>query len=186
MKQNTKELCYSGICTALIAVCSWIVIPTGTAPFTMQTFAVFFTLFFLGGKGGLYAVTAYLLLGALGAPVFAGFSGGLGVLLGSTGGYLLGFFAIVAVYWLGKGGEQKLWSLMLMILGLFLCYLLGTMQFVAIYAANMGEGGFWTAMTWCVFPYVIPDLLKLYLAQQVAERVGKALGRNLFQKVPLG
>ena len=75
---------------ALIAVCSWISIPT-TVPFTMQTFAVCLVSALLGTRRGFLAVVCYLLLGAAGAPVFAGFKGGLGALLGVTGGYLVGF-----------------------------------------------------------------------------------------------
>ena len=74
---KTRELAYTGILAALIAVCSWISIPTAV-PFTLQTFAVFLTLGLLGGRLGTLAVTVYLLLGAVGLPVFAGFHGGLG------------------------------------------------------------------------------------------------------------
>ena len=87
---KTRELAYTGILAALIAVCSWISIPTAV-PFTLQTFAVFLTLGLLGGRLGTLAVTVYLLLGAVGLPVFAGFHGGLGAFLGATGGYLVGF-----------------------------------------------------------------------------------------------
>ena len=81
---KTRELAYTGILAALIAVCSWISIPTAV-PFTLQTFAVFLTLGLLGGRLGTLAVTVYLLLGAVGLPVFAGFHGGLGAVLGATG-----------------------------------------------------------------------------------------------------
>ena len=81
---KTRELAYTGILAALIAVCSWISIPTAV-PFTLQTFAVFLTLGLLGGRLGTLAVTVYLLLGAVGLPVFAGFHGGLGAFLGATG-----------------------------------------------------------------------------------------------------
>lgn len=66
---------------AIIAVCSWIQIPM-TVPFTMQTFAVFCALATLGGKGGTISVLIYIVLGAVGVPVFAGFTGGVGILFG--------------------------------------------------------------------------------------------------------
>ena len=69
-------------------------------PFTMQTFAVFLALGLLGGRRGTYAVLVYLLLGMIGIPVFSGFRGGPGVLLGTTGGYILGFLGSALVYWL--------------------------------------------------------------------------------------
>lgn len=91
---RTKDLTLIALFTVLTAVCAWISVPV-PAPliqFTMQTFAVFAALLTLGGRRGTYAVTAYLLLGAVGAPVFSNFRGGLSVLLGATGGYILGFF----------------------------------------------------------------------------------------------
>ena len=75
---------------AIIAVCSWIQIPM-TVPFTMQTFAVFCALATLGGKGGTISILIYIVLGAVGVPVFAGFTGGIGILFGTTGGYIIGF-----------------------------------------------------------------------------------------------
>ncbi|MFI3253243.1 MAG: biotin transporter BioY [Eubacteriales bacterium] len=167
---KTKELTYGALCTAMMAACSWITIPTATAPFTMQTFAVFFTLFFLGGKDGTRSVLAYLLLGAMGAPVFAGFTGGLGILLGSTGGYLIGFLGIAMLYWMAKP-KGEIMSVAVMILGLCLCYLFGTVQFVLLYSANNQGIGLLTGFSWCVLPYIIPDLLKMALAQQLAVRL---------------
>ena len=108
---KTRELAYTGILAALIAVCSWISIPTAV-PFTLQTFAVFLTLGLLGGRLGTLAVTVYLLLGAVGLPVFAGFHGGLGAFLGATGGYLVGFlFTALTMWgaerWLGKSAPDR-------------------------------------------------------------------------------
>ena len=121
---KTRELAYTGILAALIAVCSWISIPTAV-PFTLQTFAVFLTLGLLGGRLGTLAVTVYLLLGAVGLPVFAGFHGGLGAFLGATGGYLVGFlFTALTMWgaerWLGKSAPVFLGSA---VVGQILCYL---------------------------------------------------------------
>ena len=69
---KTLDLVYCSIGAALIAICSWISIPTAV-PFTLQTFAVFLVLLLLGGKRGTIATLIYVLLGAVGAPVFAGF-----------------------------------------------------------------------------------------------------------------
>ena len=76
--------------SSIFAVCSWIQFPM-TVPFTMQTFAVFCALATLGGKGGTISVLIYIVLGAVGVPVFAGFTGGVGILFGTTGGYIIGF-----------------------------------------------------------------------------------------------
>ena len=79
------DLAYTALFTVLLAVCAWITVPL-TVPFTLQTFGVFAALGVLGGRRGTYAVAAYLLLGLAGLPVFSGFRGGPGVLLGTTGG----------------------------------------------------------------------------------------------------
>lgn len=89
-KSKTYDMAYIAIFTVLMAVCSWISIPA-TVPFTLQTFGVFVAVGVLGGKRGSLAVLIYILLGVIGVPVFAGFSGGIGAILGTTGGYILGF-----------------------------------------------------------------------------------------------
>lgn len=171
-RQHTTELVYIAMFAVLIAICSWLSIPT-TVPFTMQTFAVFFTLLVLGGKRGTIAVTVYLLLGAIGIPVFAGFTGGFGILMGTTGGYLIGFLVMTILYWLiiKQPGQKALLELFVLIIGLFLCYAFGTMWFILVYTANVSEIGITSALMWCVIPYIIPDLLKLGLAFKLAERL---------------
>ena len=96
---RTIDLVYIAMSVALITVCSWIQIPA-TIPFTLQTFAVFLTVSLLGGWRANVAVLVYILLGALGAPVFASFKGGIGALMGPTGGYIFGFMFIAGVMWL--------------------------------------------------------------------------------------
>jgi biotin transport system substrate-specific component len=170
---KTKDLVLISLFASLIAICSWISIPAAV-PFTMQTFAVFISLGLLGGKKGFQAILVYLLLGAVGLPVFAGFTSGFGVLLGSTGGYLWGFLGAALVYWgastkIKKFSKIWLWSTMLF--GLLLCYLFGSLWFYAI-AFNGGRAlSFYTVLTWCVFPFVLPDLLKIGLAIYLTERL---------------
>ena len=96
---QTKDIVLIGIFAALIAVCSWISIPTAV-PFTLQTFGVFMAVEVLGGKRGTLSVLVYLLLGAVGLPVFAGFTGGMGIITGSTGGYIVGFLLGAMIMWL--------------------------------------------------------------------------------------
>ena len=91
------DLTYMAVCAALIAICAWITVPAAV-PFTLQTFAIFFVLSLLGGKRGTIAILVYILLGAVGLPVFSGFNGGLGALLGTTGGYIFGFLFIGLIF----------------------------------------------------------------------------------------
>jgi len=175
---KVRDMVYIALCAVLIAVCSWISIPT-TVPFTMQTFGVFLTVGLLGGKRGTLAVIVYLLLGAIGVPVYAGFTSGLGVLLGSTGGYFAGFLLTALIMW-AMEGLKKPWALVLsMVLGLIVCYAFGTAWFVLVYTRTTGAVGVWTALMWCVIPYILPDCLKIVLALLVRDRVVKALGGKL-------
>ena len=173
---RTVDLAYIALFAVLMAVCAWITIPM-TVPFTLQIFAVFAALVTLGGRRGTYALVVYLLLGAVGLPVGAGFQGGLGWLLGTTGGYIVGFLCIAMLYWLltAKLGESLPVVIAACVLGLALCYAFGTAWFMVVYARTSGPVGLMTALGWCVFPYIIPDLVKLVLAVLLSRRVKQFL-----------
>lgn len=162
---STRDLTYIALFAVLMAVCAWISIPT-VVPFTMQTFAVFAAVGLLGGRRGAYAVAVYLLLGAVGLPVFSGFMGGIGMLLNTTGGYLLGFLALALVYWAvtARLGAKPVWMALGMALGLLVCYAFGTAWFMVVYARSSAAVGVGTALGWCVVPFVVPDICKLALA----------------------
>lgn len=174
---RTRDLSLIALFTALTAVCAWISVPV-PAPFvqfTMQTFAVFAALLTLGGKRGTYAVAAYLLLGAVGAPVFSGFRGGPGVLLGTTGGYILGFIFTGLLYWLmtGRLGESLPVKITAGVLGMVTYYTFGTAWYLVLYAMKGSPMALMTALGYCVFPFIVPDLVKLALAVLLAQRVEK-------------
>ncbi len=175
-RSRTLDMIYVAMFAVLIAICSWISIPA-TVPFTMQTFGVFVTVGLLGGKRGTLSILVYLILGAIGIPVFAGFTSGLGIMLGSTGGYFVGFILTALVMWgMEKVLGRKTWLLALsMILGLFACYAFGTIWYIVVYTRDMGEIGLWTALGWCVFPFVIPDIVKIALALLICKRLGKVI-----------
>jgi hypothetical protein len=178
-RSKTYDMVYIAVFAVLIAICSWISIPT-TVPFTLQTFAVFLAVGVLGGKRGSLSVLIYILLGAVGIPVFAGFSGGFGILLGSTGGYIIGFLFSALLMWgmealLGK----KTWVLGLsMVLGLIVCYAIGTVWFMAVYTKNSGPVGLAAVLSWCVIPFIIPDLIKIALALVLSKRFSVILKLN--------
>ena len=112
---RTLDMTYIALFAVLMAVCAWISIPA-PVPFTLQTFAVSFTLLALGGRRGSFAILTYLLMGAVGLPVFNGFRGGLGVLLGTSEGYILGFavmavvFRAVTAVFVSRGACWVLWG----------------------------------------------------------------------------
>lgn len=175
MKQSiskTHNMTYIAMFAVIIAVCSWISIP-GTVPFTMQTFGVFMAVGMLGGKRGSLAVLVYLLLGLCGAPVFAGFASGFSYLLGSTGGYIIGFLLSALVMWgfeVMFGKKMPVLALS-MAVGLLVCYAFGTAWFMIVYGRHTGPIGLWTALSLCVFPYIIPDALKIGLALTVCKKL---------------
>ena len=171
-KTKTYDLAYIAIFAVLIAICSWISIPM-TVPFTLQTFGVFMAVGVLGGKRGSLAVLVYILLGAIGVPVFAGFSGGLGILLNNTGGYIIGFLFSALVMWAMESlwGKKPVIQILSMVVGLIVA--MGTIWFMVVYTRTSGAVGLGTVLGWCVIPFIIPDLVKIALAFVLSRRVRK-------------
>lgn len=174
--EKTRNMVYIALFAVLMAVCAWISVPAAV-PFTMQTFAVFLAVGVLGGRRGTLAIVVYILMGAVGMPVFSHFTGGLGVLFQATGGYILGFLFTALIQWgmealLGRKPWARITS---MALGLIACYAFGTLWFMILYTRNTGAIGLGTALLWCVVPYIIPDLVKLALAFTLTRRLRKAL-----------
>ena len=172
---RAADLASIGIFAAIIALCSWVSIPT-TVPFTLQTFGVFAALSILGGRNGFFAVLTYLLLGATGIPVFSGFKGGLAALAGNTGGYLLGFLLLAGIYWLitSLAGNKTVVKAVSLTVGLLTCYAFGTAWFMVLYIRNNGTVSLLTVLGWCVFPFLIPDAVKLLLALLLSAKVKKS------------
>lgn len=171
---KVKSLVHVAVMAALITLCAWITIPT-VVPFTLQTFAIFLAVGILGGKLGSLSVLVYLLLGAVGLPVFSGFSGGIGRFAGVTGGYLIGFLLIPLVMWgaqtlFGKGPVVFVLSA---VVGLAVCYAFGTAWYMAVYTRSNGAVALGTVLGWCVVPYIIPDLVKIGLAVGLSNRLQK-------------
>lgn len=169
---KTKDMAYIALMAVLISVCSWLSVPAAI-PFTMQTYAVFTALLLLGGRRGSIAVAVYIALGAVGLPVFSGFAGGIGKLMGPSGGYIFGFMLTALCYWLfEKLLGKKLWvKTVSLIVGLALCYAFGTVWFVKVYSAAKPIS-YTSALGMCVFPFIVPDLVKMTLAF-LTERVIK-------------
>lgn len=175
-KMRTVDMAYIAMFAVVMAVCAWISIPAAV-PFTLQTLGVFLAVGMLGGKRGTLAVLIYLLLGAVGMPVFAGFNGGLGYMLGSTGGYIVGFLLSALTMWGFEAAlGRKTWVLAVsMVLGLAVCYAFGTAWFMVVYAKNTGAIGLMTALGWCVIPYIVPDLVKIALALLLQKLLSPAI-----------
>lgn len=164
-KMKTLDMVYIALFACLMAICSWISVP-GEVPFTLQTMGVFLAIGLLGGKRGTLAVLVYILMGAIGLPVFSGFSGGIGKLVGVTGGYIVGFLASALVMWAMEAllGRKK-WVLALsMVVGLLICYAFGTAWFMVLYTSSKGAITLGAVLGKCVIPYIIPDAIKIAVA----------------------
>ena len=178
-KFSARDLARVAMGVALIAVCSWLSVPM-TVPFTLQTFAVCLLAALFGLRLGLWTVVCYLLLGAAGAPVFAGFSGGIAALLGPTGGYLVGFLftALSVGLAVGRWGRRLPVLILSMALGILLCYTFGTAWFVLVYTRNSGPISVGAALGMCVFPYLLPDAVKIALAAILTQRLTPILRKD--------
>lgn len=167
-----KSLNRIAMFTALLAVCAWISIPS-PVPFTLQTFGVFLAAGLLGRNKGAIAVLAYILLGAVGLPVFSGGRGGIGIILGETGGYIMGF--LPGAYICGTICEKNKKPLVLfasMVFGLLVCYAAGSMWAYFMFF-NVGYAGVITVLTKHCLSFVIPDLVKLAVAACVVKELNK-------------
>ncbi len=173
-KAKTIHLVLCALFAALTAVLAQIAIPIGPVPISLATFSVFMTGALLGAKSGAVSQAVYVLLGAMGVPVFAGFKGGLGVLFGPTGGYIAGY--ILAAWLVGFVAEKfgnKLWGLLsAMLAGFFACMITGTGWFMLI-----TQNGLAKALMICVVPFLPGDALKMILAASLAYRL-RPLLRN--------
>lgn len=170
--QRTLEMTFIALFTVMIAICSWISIPTAV-PFTLQTFAVSMAILMLGGRRGTISILVFILLAAIGVPVLSGFSGGFGVLMGPTGGYILGFLLTSLIYWLVTkfAGESLPARLAAILLGIVVMYIFGTLWFVHVYTAGGDSITFGAALMMCVVPFLIPEVIKQALAFTLSARL---------------
>lgn len=174
-KMKTLDIVYIGLFSAIIAVCSWISIPL-SVPITLQTFGVCCAVGLLGLKRGTLSVLVYIILGLIGVPVFAEFTSGVGILAGTTGGYIIGFvFTALIVGIMTKFFGDKLWVYIVsMVIGIAVCYAFGTVWFIMIYNnGNADAVSLGTVLGWCVTPFIIPDIVKIALASVICTRVKK-------------
>lgn len=195
--QKTIQLVQIAMMGAVLCVLApfSIPVPVSPVPFSLATAVVYLAGVLLGAKKGVACVIVYLLLGMIGLPVFSGFSGGVGVLLGPTGGYLIGYIPCVFVTggllergWLFKqkkkcfGVEEKavrpwwriVWNAFAMALGTILCYALGTAWFLCIMD---GTYSLVQALLVCVVPYVVFDMIKILAVAAIAGPIRKILRR---------
>lgn len=171
---SARSIARCDICITLLAVSAWITVPLGPVPFTMQTFVLALLPQVMRTRDAAFTVVVYLLLGTVGVPVFSGFQGGPGVLLGPTGGYLLGFAAGMPVAGAIMRADvlpRRARGVMAGLVLLAVSYVLGTLQLMHVYAIDAPA-----ALAVAVVPFAVPDVVKVAASVGVAERVCRALG----------
>jgi biotin transport system substrate-specific component len=169
-KLTLKGMILAAVFAALTGILTQVQIPLPYIPINLALFAVFLAGALLGPKYGALAMVVYVLLGAVGVPVFSGFSGGLHKLTGPTGGYIVGYIACAFLtgFFSRRWGFGK-WNLQLalaMVTGTLACYTLGTAWFM-----GMTGNSLWVSLGYCVFPFLPGEAVKIALAAALASRL---------------
>ena len=169
---KSRDIALMGMLLGIMVISSWISIPM-TVPFTLQTFAIFLTILVLGTWKGFFVVLSYIALGLFGLPVFSGFKSGFAAIAGPTGGYILGFLltAIVTGKLLEFLPDKRSYRYFSMLIGLVICYAFGTFWLVNMY--TKAAISFSKTLSLCVIPFIIPDVLKILLADYIAKLLKK-------------
>lgn len=179
-KNKIFDITLTALMAAVICVCSWITVPFGAVPFTLQTFGVYLTLRFLGGKKGTAAIIIYLLLGAAGLPVFSNFGAGIGKIVGPTGGYIFGFIAIGIIIMIFEKIDKgsKILRIVADLLSLISLYAIGTAWFYFFVGRDKGMSIF-AVLSACVIPFIIPDIVKIALAETISLKLPKKIKKDM-------
>lgn len=158
--------------TAVLCILAPISVPIGPIPVSLTNLVLCFCVILLGKKKATVSFLIYLLIGAVGIPVFSGFSGGVGKMVGPTGGYLVGFLFLT---WIGGMFTERhlgkpVWYALGMALGTLCLYAFGTLWYLVLMKTDV-----WYALTVCVFPFLIFDAIKIILACTIGETLRKRL-----------
>jgi biotin transport system substrate-specific component len=171
---TVRDICYIGIFAAVITVCAQISIPMPYGvPMTLQTFAIPLAGVVLGTRNGTYSALVYVLLGAIGAPVFAGFSGGLRDILGATGGFILSFPLMALAAGIGERKHKKTWLVGGLAAGAIINYICGTLYFTAVMQSDLK-----TAFIACVLPFIPTAIIKIGLVAVLGKTLKTALVKS--------
>lgn len=171
-KSKSYSIVLMGLFVAIMAVCAWVSIPMVPIPITLQTMGVFITVSILGAKKGTVSIIIYILLGAIGLPVFSNFTGGFGIILSPTGGFILGFIftTIIAGFISEHFKCSILTNIFAMTSGLVACYLIGTIWYCVYARVDV-----LTAFLVCVVPFLIGDAVKIGVSSILATKLKKLI-----------
>ena len=170
---TVKNMCYVGLFTAVIAIMAQISIPMPLGvPMTMQTFAITLAAIILGAKLSTISSLIYILLGAIGLPVLAGFSGGISKFVGPTGGFLISFpiMAFIIGYAVDHRSAFKGAFVVGLIAGTVVNYIVGIAMFCILTQSSVAVG-----FTACVLPFIPTAIIKAILASLIGFPIRKRL-----------
>jgi biotin transport system substrate-specific component len=177
--QQLKRMVYAALMAALTAAGAYLAIPIGPVPIVLQNLFVMLAGLLLGGRWGLISVGVYLLAGAVGLPVFAGGTGGIGKFVGPTGGYLLGFAA--AAYLIGvisaAGRGRVVIDVLAMLAGTLVIYAFGVAWLKVVTGMSVSK-----AVAVGMLPFLIGDALKIAAAVPIAKTLRPIID-GVFQPV---
>lgn len=174
-KISTKQLAMVGIMAAICCIIGPLSISVGAIPFSLSVISVCVTGYVLGARLAPLAILVYILIGAAGLPVFSKFEGGIAKIMGPTGGYIVGFifFAAIVGFFAEKFESKMIYMQCIgLLLGLFACYLFGTVWFTITNTKGMD---FMSALKVCVYPFVIVDIAKLVLSFIIGNTLRKTI-----------
>lgn len=163
LKQSISDMTLIAMFTTLTVVLSQISLPLPFTPIPINLgmMAVFIAGGILGASKGAMSQVVYLLIGAIGIPVFANFKGGIGVLMGPTGGYIIGYIvaSLLVGYFIHKMPKTVLFTMLALIIGLIACYMLGTVWFMFLTKNTLLQ-----SLLLCVVPFLIGDFFKIIVS----------------------
>ena len=170
-KNSIYALSRAAVFTAVTCILAPLSIPIGPVPISLTNLVLYLSLYLLGWKLATASLITYLAIGLVGVPVFSGFTGGAGKLLGPTGGYLVGFLPMVLLAgWLIDHTPKRWMQLLALILGTAVCYAFGTAWFCYETKSALS-----IALGACVFPFIPLDLLKIGIAMLLGPMLHKRL-----------
>lgn len=181
---RTRSIAFVGLTIAIMGVSAWVAIPFGPVLLTLQMFALMFAIMVLTPKQCMAAIAGYLVLGAVGLPMFSGMRGGIGMLMGPTGGYLWGYLlgavaALLVREALGRamGGAKSLGGTKAFAVDMMVClafivvtYVCGCFQYAAVVGVDLAA-----AFAVTIAPFAVPDVLKAVAAVLCARAVKRAI-----------
>ncbi len=173
-KQNIYKLSTCALMTALMCVLGPMSIPIGPIPVSLTNFTIFLAVYLLGMRDGTISYIVYLLLGAVGLPVFSGYQGGMAKIAGPTGGYLASFIltALIAGFIIERFHAHTIIMILGMIVAMLAAYLFGTAWFVLQMQCDI-----WYALTTCVLPFVLVDVVKILVVTALGKTIRNALAK---------